>query len=79
VSQEQAKPISSLENYIQGVNGNGECCMAYCIDGSYRYLIGNKEKTSGCADWAAAACGRRGYPYYDAFWGSCNTWGVTWL
>lgn len=68
-----------IDAYLQPVNGNGECCTTWCYSGPYAILIGNREKTSGCAAWADAACERRGYPAYDAYWGSCYDSRVTWL
>lgn len=73
---QQTPPVDAL---IQSANGNGECCTTYCYSGPYAILIGNREKTSGCAEWADAACERRGYPAYDAYWGSCYDSRVTWL
>ncbi|EPX60932.1 hypothetical protein D187_001584 [Cystobacter fuscus DSM 2262] len=71
--------VPSFKEAIQGVNGNGDCCKAWCNNGAAWLRIGNKEKTQGCAEWADDACRRRGYYLNDAVWGSCNESGVLWL
>ncbi|MFP2910984.1 hypothetical protein ACLESD_39300 [Pyxidicoccus sp. 3LFB2] len=73
---DQQAPIDA---YLQQANSRGECCYTYCYSGPYAILIGNREKTTGCAEWADDACERRGYPAYDADWGSCTNPNVTWL
>ncbi|WP_224365532.1 hypothetical protein [Hyalangium versicolor] len=76
-ASEQMSP--KLKELMQGVNGNGQCCMAWCrTDGTY-YHYGSRAVTQNCTSWVQTVCSNRGLVFVDAYWGSCNEGGVYWL